>query len=154
AQNASRIFAHQESVVLARRGLEMLKRLSNAPKNARRELALHITLGMSLGAIRGYAASEVAQAYNRGAELCRELGEASQLFFALCGVWACYLVRGELTASNKLARQLLQLAQECQAPDLLVAAYRAMANTLLFEGELSHSLSYAKHGISAYETLQ
>src|SRR5437763_2969537 len=40
AQNAVRLFANQEAVLLARRGLELLQKLPDTPERARQELTL------------------------------------------------------------------------------------------------------------------
>src|SRR5262249_53072990 len=53
AQNAAGIFACSESIVLARRGLEMLKTLPESPEIIRQELNLQLTLGLSLATTRG-----------------------------------------------------------------------------------------------------
>ena len=87
AQNAVRVFANQEAVVLAARGLELLGTLPDTPERARKELALQITLGPALMATKGWSAPEVERAYMRAHELCRQVGETPDLFPALWGLW-------------------------------------------------------------------
>jgi hypothetical protein len=48
ARNASHVFANQEAVLLARRGVEVLASLPDTPERARKELALQITLARSI----------------------------------------------------------------------------------------------------------
>src|SRR5690606_13418206 len=76
AENAARLFANQEAVLLARRGIEALANLPESPERARKELSLQITLGPALFATRDWTASEVETAYKRAKELCQELGES------------------------------------------------------------------------------
>jgi serine/threonine protein kinase len=59
AQNAVRLFANHEAVVLARRGLQLLETLADTPERAQRELTLQITLGPALMATKGWGAAEV-----------------------------------------------------------------------------------------------
>jgi hypothetical protein len=48
-------------------------------------------LGQALIAVKGYAAPEVAQAYTRARDLCRQVGETPQLFRGIWGLYAFYL---------------------------------------------------------------
>ena len=65
AENAARMFAHRETLGLARRGLALLQKLPDTPERARRELPLQVTLGMQLQLVQGYAAPEAKRAYRR-----------------------------------------------------------------------------------------
>src|SRR5262249_18125141 len=69
AENAARIFAHHEAVVLARRGLALLEKLADTPERARRELPFHLTLGIQLQVAHGYAAPEARRSYDRACAL-------------------------------------------------------------------------------------
>ena len=62
----------------------------------RSELNLQITAGLAYMALKGYAAPEVARAYTRALELCRQLGETPQLFPVLIGLSRFYYVRAEV----------------------------------------------------------
>jgi predicted ATPase len=57
-EHATRVFAYQEAVVLARRGLGLLKSVPDTTARTRQELALQITLSVPLGACRGLASQE------------------------------------------------------------------------------------------------
>ena len=65
AQNAARVFANQEAVVLARRGIEVLASLPHTPERARKELGLQIALGPALFATKDWTALDVEAAYTR-----------------------------------------------------------------------------------------
>ncbi|MGH8527294.1 MAG: hypothetical protein ACREXY_24745, partial [Gammaproteobacteria bacterium] len=62
AQNATRVVAYQEAIVLARRGLELLKLRPDIPEHSQRELLLQLALGVPLIAIKGPEDIEVEQA--------------------------------------------------------------------------------------------
>ena len=111
AQNAVRVFANQEAVVLACRGVELLASLPDTPERARKELALQITLGPALFSTRDWTAPDIEAVYTRAHVLCRELGESPALFPALWGICLFRIVRGELQTGLNLAEQLLDLAQ-------------------------------------------
>ena len=111
AQNAVRVFANQEAVVLACRGVELLASLPDTPERARKELALQITLGPALFSTRDWTAPDIEAVYARAHVLCRELGESPALFPALWGICLFRIVRGEIQTGLNLAEQLLDLAQ-------------------------------------------
>jgi hypothetical protein len=51
---------------------------------------MHITLGASLIATKGFGAPEVAQTYSHAQHLCQQLEDPSQLFPVLRGLWNHY----------------------------------------------------------------
>src|SRR5262249_46993090 len=86
-QTASQRSAHPEAISHLTKGLELLKTLPDTPERIQQELTLEITLGAPLTATKGYAAPEVGQVYTRARELCRQLGEPTQLVPVTFGLW-------------------------------------------------------------------
>jgi predicted ATPase len=84
AQNAAHVCAHQEAVVLARRGIELLASSPDTPARARKELALQITLGPALFVTKDWSAPDVEAAYARSgclatpSRLCGGAGRPSR----------------------------------------------------------------------------
>jgi len=114
----------------------LLKTLPNIPGRTRQELDLQVTLGPSLIATKGYAAPEVEKAYTRARELCQQVGETTQLFPVLWGLWVFYYVREELQKARELAEQLFTLAQSVQDLALLLETHMALGATLLPVGRV------------------
>jgi predicted ATPase len=119
---------------------------------AQQELALHLTLGVPLQAIRGYSSPEVKATYTRARELFQQVGETRQLFPVLFGLRTFYQVQGEFLAARELGEQLLGLAQKEQDPALLVAAYRALGSTLFHLGELGAAQAYLEQSLTLYDS--
>ena len=117
AENAAARLANHETVRLSRRALELLKMLPETSERVQQELALRITLGVSLIATDGYAAAEVEENYQHAHELCQQQGESPQLFPILWGLWAYYLLREEAGRALPIAEQLLWLGQKSTGPD-------------------------------------
>ncbi|HEX2491327.1 MAG TPA: AAA family ATPase, partial [Blastocatellia bacterium] len=147
AENAVRRFANHEAIALARRGLDLLKSLPESDERTRSELALQVTLGVTLMATRGYAAEEVEQAYARARELCRRMGETPQLFPVLWGLTRFYIVRTPFQTARELAEQLLRIAQRERDPYLLMQAYSPLAVCLLHLGEFTQARAYLEQGV-------
>jgi predicted ATPase len=151
AQNAVRLFANQEAVGLARRGLALLATLPEGPERARQELALQLTLGPPLIATKGWPGPEVERTYARAHELCQQAGETAQLFSALWGVWYCELDKRK---AQDLAEQLLTLAGRAQDPGLLLEARHALGPSYLWGGEWATALAHLEQGIALYDPQQ
>jgi predicted ATPase len=115
---------------------------------------MHITLGASLLAVKGYGASEVRETYTYARQLCQHLDNPHQLFPVLRGLWNHYLVRAELQTAYTLGEQLLTLAQQVQDSTMLVAAHRALGVTLFHLGAVAAAHTHFTQGIALYDPQQ
>src|SRR5262249_48616641 len=101
AENAGRVWAHQEAAVLARRGLEQLALLPDSPAWARQELRLQIILSAALQATQGHASPEADRACERARALCGQLSDDDgvPLFPVLFRLRHLFMIRAELQAA-------------------------------------------------------
>jgi class 3 adenylate cyclase/predicted ATPase len=153
-QRAIERSANVEAIAHLRKGLDILKTLPDTLERAQQELRMMTTLGPALANTKGYAAPEVLQVYTRAWELCQQVGETPQLFPVLWGLWLLHLLRAEPQKARELAEQLLGLAQSAQEPVLLVDAYHALGNTLLWLGEFVAARMHLEQGIALYDPRQ
>lgn len=151
AENASHRSAHHEATDLATRGLEVLKSLPETPECAAQEIALRMTLGVSLMAMKGFAAEEVEQVYARARALCWLQGPSPQLFSMLWSLGLFYIFRGEMESALEVANQLLELAVGLKDAPLVMEAHRAMGVTLLDLGRCKHALEHLDQASALYE---
>jgi predicted ATPase/tRNA A-37 threonylcarbamoyl transferase component Bud32 len=151
AKYAAQISGHRETVTLARRGLDLLKKLPVSSQRDRQELELLKVMGSSLFVLKGYSAAEVEEIYRRAGELCREFNDPAQLFVVLRGLWFHDLVRGDLQTTCELVQELLRIAQSTQDQALVVLASHAAGATLLFRGEFLQAREHLERGIAAYD---
>lgn len=152
AQNAARIFANQEAVALARRGIATLASLPETPERARQELALQITLGPALFATKDWTAAELERVYTRARVLCSELGESPELFPALWGLFLFHIARGEIQTALNQGVHLLGLAERAQDPALLLQAHHALGPTYTLVGDWAVAQSHLDQAIAAYDS--
>ncbi|MBI3796162.1 MAG: hypothetical protein HY268_04225, partial [Deltaproteobacteria bacterium] len=131
--------------------LELLKTLTDTAARARQELTLHLSLGTSLMATKGYGATEVEQTYTRAQELCLQVGESLQVAQVLYGRWSFNAVRGNHTASLALGEQLLDLAQRQQDSTLFLAAHSILGGTLLWLGEFTLAQTHIEQAGAFYD---
>jgi predicted ATPase len=146
--------AHVEAIRHLTKGQEMLATLLDTPERARRELALQMTLGTSLLAIKGFGSPEVGNAYTRARELCRQLGESAKLFPVLVGLRFFYVAKGNLHAAQDAGEQLLQLAQSAGDPALTLEGHYALAVPLHLLGEFTLALEHCEQAIALYDPQQ
>jgi predicted ATPase len=82
------------------------------------------------------------------------VGDASQLFQVLRGLWYFYLHRVELQMARELGEQLLSLAQQVGDPALRLEAHYALGNTLNYLGEFAVAQAHLAQGIALYDPQQ
>jgi predicted ATPase/class 3 adenylate cyclase/predicted negative regulator of RcsB-dependent stress response len=151
-QRALEHSAHLEAIGHLRQGLALLPALPDTPTRTQQELELQMALGPALMAIQGFAAPEVAQAYDRARALCQRVGDTPQLFPVLHGLWRFYVNRAAFPRAHELGEQLLVLAQRLGDPALRLEAYRALGQTVFWRGELSAVRTHMEQGLALYDS--
>jgi class 3 adenylate cyclase/predicted ATPase len=153
-QHAIERSAHVEAIAHLRQGLQLLQPLPESPERIQQELPLHIALGASLIATKGYASPEVEQTYICAQHLCEYLDDPHQLFPVLRGLHGYYNNRAELQTAQELGEQLLSLAQQVQDPAMLIAAHRALGTTLARLGAVASAHTHLAQAIALYDPQQ
>jgi len=151
ARSAARVFANQEAAVLARRGLALLAKVEESPARMGRELLLQSVLGSSLAATQGYAAPDVLVAMARARVLAEELGEQPELAPVIWGLFAYYLVSGDVPEARSMADQYLRWATATNDPLMLVGAHCATGISLMYVGNLAGALEHCQHAATYYD---
>jgi class 3 adenylate cyclase/predicted ATPase len=144
--------AYVEAIGHFTKGLEMLQLLPNTLERSHTELALQLDLGPALRAAKGQAAPEMRHVYTRARELCQQVGDVSQLFAAMRGLWGFHLTCGEFQESQALAEQLLHLAQRLGDSWRLLRAHYTLGTSLFYRGELVSALAHYEQGMALYAT--
>ena len=143
AEHATQLFAYQEAVVLARRGLELLKSEPDTTARTRQELALQVTLSVPLGACRGLASQESREPFTRARELAQQLGDPPELWTIMVGQWRSYLVGGDNNMALKLAEEFLPLVR-AKAPAALIWGHQMMVSSFNYRGEFTSACAHTK----------
>jgi class 3 adenylate cyclase/predicted ATPase len=150
-QWAVRHSANAEAIRHLTSALELLKSLPETLERTRRELKLQITLGAPLIATKGWGAPEVGAVYHRALELCRRIGETSELFPVLFGLGVFYLLRADHRKFRELAEQFLNLAQRVGDPVLLVQGHAGLGVASYYLGESTVARQHWDKGIALYD---
>jgi predicted ATPase len=153
-KRAAQRSAHVVAINHLTKGLEVLMTLPDTLERARQELDVQTSLGPVLMAVKGFASLDTERAYARARELCQQVGETSQLFPVLHGLWRFYMNRSELQTTRELAEQLFTLAQRVQDPALLLEAHRVLGLTMFWLGEMAPAREHLEQGMALYDPQQ
>jgi class 3 adenylate cyclase/predicted ATPase len=150
-QNAVRRFAMAEAVAHLTAALQLLASLADGQEQSRTELELQLLLGGALLATKGWASAEMGNAYRRARELSRQVGDDSQLFPALWGVFMFHHNSAAIRAGYEVAEELLELAHSQEDPAFRVLAHRCAGVSLLFQAKFELARTHFDHLVSNYE---
>jgi predicted ATPase/DNA-binding winged helix-turn-helix (wHTH) protein len=134
--NATRRHAYHEAVAALAKGLALLATLPDSRERAQDELRLLLILGNLLMGMKGQGAPEVGEVYTRAHTLGHQVGEPSQRFQALRGLYRFHANRAQLATADALSQQLFQLAQHQEDPVLVLEGDMAVGSVALMRGEL------------------
>ena len=150
ARNAAKVFANEEAAVLARRGLSQLAKVEESPERQTRELSLQSVLGTSLASTQGYAAPDVLVAMARARVLAEELGQQPQLAPVIWGLFAYYLVSGDMPEARTMADHFLRAAESVNDPLMLVGAHCATGMSMMYTGNVLAARTHCEHAAALY----
>jgi predicted ATPase len=150
-ERAVQLSANAEAISHLTMALRLLETLPDSPERAHQELTLQVALGAPLIATEGYTTPEVAKAYSRARDLCRQIGDTPELFPVLWGLWAFHTTRAEHSTARELAEQLLGLAERGNVSDLLVEARLAIGDTAFWFGEFGTAGEQLDKAIALYD---
>lgn len=148
-QKAVERSAHVEAIQHLTIGLDLLKTLPETFERNQLEINLQICLGASLTATKGYGAKEVESTYTRARELSRQVGDTSQNFRSMYGLWRLHMLRAEYTTARVEGEEILRLATDAGNPSFVVAANRAIGATLFYMGKFSGSKEHVEQVIAS-----
>jgi class 3 adenylate cyclase/tetratricopeptide (TPR) repeat protein len=153
--SAAKLSARKSGFVEAIAQLEEALRLcaTQPPSTGRLrlELRVHLALGGIYAEHRAFSSAECGRAYTRALELCRELGDAPQIFAALSGVGSFEITRGNLPRSRALAEECLRLAGQQTARPPFIMGHLLLGGTLFLGGRFTTARSHLEEAIRLYE---
>src|ERR1700691_4208480 len=100
--------ALKEAELCLRQTIAALSTTPETPERVQREFNLQYALWRVLTFTSGYSTADTAQASRRAFELGEKIGNPEQLVAALSAAWTPAWGRGELTAAQQIADQMLE----------------------------------------------
>ena len=154
ANNAIRRFAYQEAVDLARRGIELINHLPHTREVLAEALCLHLTLGVPLIAIEGYASPNVGEVYMKARQFYDQLGDSPDVSEVLWGLWTFHTLSGELETAREIAREFLRLSERLPYPGLAMRGHWALEITNTHIGNFELALNHYEAALALYDPAQ
>ena len=151
---ATRRWAYREAIAYFDRALASLRALPQTDERNMQELRLQLLLGQAWIIAAGYTTPQVGVAFDRARELCEEIGDANQLFFALLGSWQLYIAKQQLPLASATVERLLSLAREQSSRDLAIEAHVAQLVTAFTLGAFEETLAHSNEAIALGELKQ
>ena len=124
---------------------------SRSLDRAKQELAFRLSLGPAMMSSKGASVPEVERTYLRARELGGQVGDDSQRFAALWGLWMFNITRARFQTAQGLVDELLAIAQRQSDPALLLEAHHAAWNTNFNLAELVSSRDHTEQGRRLYD---
>jgi class 3 adenylate cyclase/predicted ATPase len=154
AEKALQRSANVEAANHFGKALTLLDTLPEGHDRNEHELDLQNRLGTTLTTIKGFAAPEVAAAYDRARTLCQGSQAPGQRFSVLRGLWVYDLVRAEWQAAGDLAEEMLTLARNQQNVGYELESRRALGMTSLWRGMFIPAREHLEEGRRLYDPEQ
>lgn len=151
ANKAIRRFAYREAAGLARRGIELIAKLPDSPERVNESLCLHLTLGVPLSAIEGYASPNVGRIYLKARDLSDQLGDTPDIAEVLWGLWTFHALRAELETARNIAEEFLRLAERLPYPGLALRGHWALQMTFTHVGNFALALDHFEKALALYD---
>jgi predicted ATPase len=148
ARNARRLFANQEAVDTATRGLHMLESLQAGTDRDRRELELRLTLCVPLMMLRGYSSRESTDNLLRLQELSAAVGATEALFEVRLLFFQVSVTAGHCKKAHELAGELMALARAAGDHTKIMYSYFAMVVVNTHMGRLRNALTLAEEALA------
>ena len=130
------------------KGLALLDTLDESPSHDAQGLQLLMALGTAYQSVRGWATDEAGLAFRRARVLCERIGESTQLFAILWGIWGWHLLRGELRLCMDLAAEALEFAAAHGDPGMRMEALFMPGLTMLYRGDFSGAHAHLQRAIA------
>jgi predicted ATPase/DNA-binding winged helix-turn-helix (wHTH) protein len=154
ANTAIRRFAYQEAVGLALHGIELIAKLPKTRETMDEALCLHLTLGVPLIAIEGYASPNVGRVYMKARELYEQMGDTPDVSEVLWGLWTFHTLRAEFEIARTIAEEFIELSERLPYPGLALRGHWAMEITFTHIGKFDVALDHFDQALERYDPAQ
>jgi class 3 adenylate cyclase/predicted ATPase len=142
--------AMAEAAAQFQRGIDQLALLPDTLERRRRELEFWSALAAVLNAVKGFAAPETGQAYDRAVGLWEQLGSPSEFLQIPYGQARYHLNSGELGRALRLAEDGLRLSGERDDSGGLVLGHHSCGAFLMLTGSFASSRPHLEEALALY----
>jgi DNA-binding SARP family transcriptional activator len=136
---AQGVYAHDEAMAVACRGLSLLQELPSSARRDRWELDLQLVLAPTYRVTRGWAAPELGSVLDRALALCDRVGTPAQRAQILYGMQSRYIVEGRLEKSALTTDEMVRVFRETDGPEPPRSAFAMLSGVRLQMGRFQEA---------------
>jgi NADH:ubiquinone oxidoreductase subunit 6 (subunit J) len=151
AKLSARRSGFAESISQLEAALALLAVQPKSSDRLRLALIVHRTLGGIYAEYRGFSSADCGRAYNAALDLCRELGDAPEIFSVLSGLGSFEITRAAFGKCEALADECLSRAAAQQSKPPFIMGHLLLGGTLFLKGELAAAREHLEEGLRVYE---
>jgi class 3 adenylate cyclase/tetratricopeptide (TPR) repeat protein len=140
-----------EAITQLERGLRLLQTQPRSSSRTRQEMQLYLTLGDINAEYRGFSANECGNAYIKGLELCRELGDEPEIFSVLSRVGSFHITRAMFPQCRAAGEECLSRAAGQTSKPPFVMGHRLLGGTSFLAGEFTTARRHLEQALALYE---
>jgi class 3 adenylate cyclase/tetratricopeptide (TPR) repeat protein len=140
-----------EAIAQLETALNLLGTQARSRERLRTELRVYRTLGGINAEYRGFSSAECGRAYTTALELCRELGDAPEIFSVLSGLGSFEITRAGFSKCQALAEECLSRAAEQSSKPPFVMGHLLFGGTLFLKGELAAARKHLEEAVLIYD---
>jgi predicted ATPase len=118
---------------------------------ASQELTFQLGLGAVLFATEGFSSADAGRAFQRSRELCRKLGDETQLPAAAHGPSVFFFGGGQYLKARDAAQELVAIAERAQVSEVLFTAHFSIGNALNAVGDVLSARDEFEHALRVFE---
>ncbi|MBV9199783.1 MAG: hypothetical protein JOY83_08645 [Alphaproteobacteria bacterium] len=118
-------------------GINKLALLPDTSQRQRQELKFCIAMGAVFRAVKGHAAAETGQSYDRARELWKQLGSPSEFLQVPYGLARYYAHQGAIDLALRLDEDLLRLSRQRNDNAGLALGHSSSGLDLMFAGRFA-----------------
>ena len=131
--------------------LTLLAGEARSKDRLRLELGVQRTLGGIYAEHRGFSSAECGRAYTTALGLCRELGDAPEIFSVLSGLGSYEITRAGFATCRTLAKECLTRAAQQSSKPPFVMGHLLLGGTLFLTGEFPAARKHLDEAVRIYE---
>jgi predicted ATPase len=150
-EQAARRVAHAEAIAHLRKAIALLSTLPAGRERSLREIDLHLALGASTVAVRGYAHPDTEAIFEHARELAEASGDASRLAFALEGVSNVCFGRCEWERTLALAERVLDIGRRTGADVHVLFAHTTIGQIRCYQGRPAETVTALDQAVALYD---
>jgi tetratricopeptide (TPR) repeat protein len=152
---AAKLSARRSGFVEAIGQLETASSLLAGEPRSKERLRLELGVQRTLGGIyaehRGFSSAECGRAYTAALALCRELGDAPEIFSVLSGLGSYEITRAGFATCRTLAEECLARAAQQSSKPPFVMGHLLLGGTLFLTGEFPVAREHLDEAVRIYE---